>query len=130
MACRGSYARPPAPSRARRRPGPGCRPSSCAYARPPGSSRRKAAAETAVGFQVHDRPDRPDQLGKDFDLQPQLLRPVEKIAFGPFGRPGDQGDIIVISMVQPLDGQERILLGAADDQPGDDVDDSHAVAGG
>ncbi len=46
----------------------------------------KGRPQPAVGLQVNDRPDRPDQLGKDLDLQAQLLRPVEQIAFGPFGR--------------------------------------------
>jgi len=71
------------------------------------------------------RPDRPDELGKDQYLEPELLGAVEEIALRPFGWPGDQRDIVVIVMVQALDRQKRILLGAADDEPGDDVDDPH-----
>ena len=35
----------------------------------------KSRPQSPVGLQIDDRPDRPDQLGKDFDFQSQLPSP-------------------------------------------------------
>ena len=70
-------------------------------------------AEPPVGFQVDPGPDRTDQLGHDFDLEFAPGGALEEVAFGAFGRAGDQGDFVVIAMVQLVDGQQRVFLGAA-----------------
>ena len=48
---------------------------------------------------------------------------IEEVSLGPLGRACDQRHVVAVAMVQSLDGQDRILLRPADDQPGDDVDD-------
>ena len=85
----------------------------------------KGRPQPPVGLQVDNGPDRPDELGKYHNLEAKLRGAIEQIPLRPFRRSGDQGDIVVIVMVQALDRQKRVLLGAADDQPGDDVNDPH-----
>ena len=85
----------------------------------------KGRAEATVRLQVDDGPDRPDQIRKQLNFEAQLRRAVEQIAFRPLGRAGDQRHIVMKMVVKTRDAQERILLGAADDQPRDDMDDSH-----
>ena len=94
-----------------------------------GFRRRNACAEQAVGPSVGPWPDGADQFGHDLDLQAQARGPLEEVPFGAFGRAGDEGHVVAVAVVQALDGQEGVLLGAAEDQAGDDVDDLHKSLG-
>ena len=82
--------------------------------------------EPAVGEPIGPRPHRPDQLG-----HPREATGGGHHRFkGPFasgGRAGDQVDLEAGLRAQPEDGRDGVLLGAADDQPRDDVGDAHGA---
>ncbi len=67
-------------------------------------------AQAAVGFPVRPGPDGRTSSGTTSTSEFAARGEVEEIAFGPFGRAGDQGDFIVITMMQLVDRQQRILL--------------------
>ena len=91
-----------------------------------GLSRRNAARSFRYALQVGRRAGSArTSSGITSTLSPGARRPVEEVPLGPFGRAGDQGHVVAVAMVQALDGQQGVLLGPADDQPRDDVDDPH-----
>src|SRR5260370_38688120 len=79
-------------------------------------------AKLLEGYEVRKRPDRADQLGQNHNLQAAPGCAVEEVALRAFGRSGNECDIVVIMVMQVLDGQQRVFLRATQDQPGDDVD--------
>ena len=123
---RGSCGRWPAPSHARPRPCRGCPPSRYACGRP-----RARAGGTPCGA-VGRRGDRSrgshraNQLGHDLDLQTRAFRArSNRSPSGPSAGPVIRVTSSPWRWCKPLDRQQGVLLRPAEDQPGDDVDDSH-----
>jgi hypothetical protein len=54
-----------------------------------------------------------------------LGRAVKEFAFGPEGRAGGEGHLHARLAEQPFYSEEGVLLGATQDEPGDDVQHSH-----
>ena len=75
---------------------------------------RNRAAEVRQHDQVHSAPS----------------RALDEFAFRADGRPGDERGAISAQPVEALDGQQRVLLRAAEDQAGDDVHAADLPQGG
>ena len=78
-----------------------------------------------VGFQVGPGTDGTNQFWHHLDRKPSLSGPIEQIAFGTFRRTGDQGDVVVVLVMQIVDREQGVLLGASNDQACDDMNDLH-----
>ena len=61
--------------------------------------------ECSISRQVGPGPDRADQLGHHLDFQPPRRRPREQVPLRPFRRPGDQGHVVAVVVVQSINGQ-------------------------
>src|SRR5207249_3126878 len=56
------------------------------------------------------------------------MRPLHEGAFGPDRGASDERDVVP-ARVLALDGEQRVLLSATDDEAGDDVGDAHGRGG-
>ena len=65
------------------------------------------------------------QLGNDPQVEPALAGPFDQAAFRPDGRAGDEHHVVLPEMVLVVDRQQRIFLGASENEAGDDVHDLH-----
>ena len=70
-----------------------------------------------------------DQFGDDGQQAGDLGGGWFEGAFRSNGRTGDEFDVEPGFLAQTVDGGEGVFLGAAHDQPGDDVGDAHGVIG-
>jgi hypothetical protein len=82
----------------------------------------KQALDPIVADDVLDRIDRPSKLLDDQRLISLIPSLFEKLPLRPQGRPRDERDLMP-PLCQTLAGNQGILLGPADDQTSDDVDD-------
>jgi hypothetical protein len=77
------------------------------------------------GSKVSARVDFPPHLLDDVDRDVVLGGAVKEFTFGAQGRARDQDHFHPRFPKQPFDGEEGILLGATQDEAGDDVQHFH-----
>ncbi len=75
--------------------------------------------------EILERMDRPDEFRHQREQSGNFPRLGFERAFGAGGGAGDQVDFETGFLPQPGDGGQRVLLRAADHEPGDDVRDAH-----
>jgi len=67
------------------------------------------------------------QLG-DHDKPGRLACPAEQLSLRSVIHATAQGNLVAREPIQPLDGQQGVLLGPSHDHPGDDVQDANPLA--
>jgi hypothetical protein len=83
------------------------------------------AHQTEEGSKVPARVDFPPHLRQDVHGDVVLGGAVKEFPFRAEGRTGDESHLHPRRPKQTFDGEEGVLLGATQDEPGDDVQHSH-----
>jgi hypothetical protein len=80
--------------------------------------------EVQIRLQVVPRVDRPHERRHEHGADGQAQGVLDQAAFGPLGRPGEERHFVAEARLLAA-RQEGVLLGAAEDEARDDMDDFH-----
>jgi hypothetical protein len=87
------------------------------------------AGEGAPGLEVEPWVDGTDEGGDESERDRESAGVGFEGAFGAGGGAGEEFEVEVVPVMEAAEGGDGIFLGAADDEPGDDMSDAHQAGG-